>query len=152
MYRDSLAVGIDKLGRLAQTIGELRRVPRLTAMKAQTPILREVQRAFVEGHDPYGRPWVPLRTATLAIHGPPPLSRTLALAVGTDVSLMDGLKNGLLITLGAAYGYFHQVGFRHGKTRVPARRMLPQFGMPKRWREIVDQASKAAMAEIRGRK
>jgi len=59
------------------------------------------------------------------------------------------LKNGLAITLGRAYGYFHQVGFRHGRSRVPARRPLPQHGMPKRWREITVQAVKDAIAEIR---
>ena len=151
MYRDSLAVGIDKLGRLAVTIGELRRVPRLTAVKAQAPILRAVQDEFVKGQDPYGRPWAPLRPSTLAIHGPPPLSRSLTLAVDTDVSLLDGIKNGLAITLGAAYGYFHQVGFRHGRSTVPPRRPLPQFGMPRAWREIIERATKAAIDEIRSK-
>jgi hypothetical protein len=152
MYRDSLAAGIDKLGRLATTIGELRRVPRLTAVKAQAPLLRAVQDEFVKGQDPYGRPWAPLRPSTLAIHGPPPLSRSLTLAVDTDVSLLDGIKNGLAITLGAAYGYFHQVGFRHGKGHVPARKILPERGMPRRWREILERAAKEAIAEIRGHK
>jgi hypothetical protein len=149
MYRGDLAQGIDRIGKLAELMGTLRGVPRLAALKAQTPILRAVQEEFVKGQDPYGRPWAPLRPATLAIHGPPPLSRTLALAVDTDVSLLDGLKNGLAITLGRAYGYFHQVGFRHGRSMVPARRPLPQHGMPKRWREITVQAVKDAIAEIR---
>ena len=151
MYRHDLATGIDKLGKLADVIGKLRDVPRLAAVKAQTPILRAVQEEFVEGQDPYGRPWATLKPETLAIHPPPPLSRSLALAVDTDVTLLDGLKNGLAVTLGRAYGYFHQIGFRHGRSTVPPRRPLPQFGMPRAWREIIERATKAAIDEIRSK-
>jgi len=49
MYRDSLAAGIDKLGRLATTIGELRRVPRLTAVKAQTWIAEQLLIEYRDG-------------------------------------------------------------------------------------------------------
>jgi len=111
MYKGDLAQGIDKIGKLAELMGTLRGVPRLAAIKAQTPILRAVQEEFVKGQDPYGRPWAPLRPATLAIHGPPPLSRTLALAVDTDVSLLDGLKNGLAIALGEPTAIFTKSGF-----------------------------------------
>jgi len=59
MYKGDLAQGIDKIGKLAELMGTLRGVPRLAAIKAQTPILRAVQEEFVKGQDPYGRPWRP---------------------------------------------------------------------------------------------
>jgi len=153
MYRDSLAAGIDKLGRLATTIGELRRVPRLTAVKAQTWIAEQLLIEYREGQDPYGRPWAPLRPATLAIHGPPPLTRSGMLRVDTAVRLLEGARNGLMLEAGRDYAYFHQVGFRHrGGKDVPARKIFPDRGMPRRWREILERAAKEAIAEIRGHK
>ena len=144
MIRASLMQAPSAMGNLVKQLEELARVPRKTAVIAAPQIDREIRLQFSEGKDPYGRTWAKLRPATLAKHGPPPLTDTRALRSGTHAYAARSNYAGIRIRLGEPYGYFHQVGFRVGKTRVPARRVLPQFGMPAKWREILIASAKRA--------
>jgi len=136
-------------GRLQRELERLARTPRRVAVIAAPQITRELGREFAHGADPYGHAWTPLRPSTLQKHGPPPLTHTGALAGRTRAMVRDGNRAGIHIVLGRAYGYFAQAGFRVGKTRVKPRRILPERGMPARWREILVAAFRQATREAR---
>lgn len=155
MIRGDAMLGIHEIGRLQETIRRLSDLPRATAEEAQEPINRLLQEQFRNGTDPYGRPWAPVKASTLELRkesrDPTPLTDTRDLRDGTTVEVRAGGRAGLVIKLGAAYGYFHQVGFRAGKTNVPPRRVLPQFGLPASWRLALRQAAqRAARRAVRG--
>jgi len=152
MIRGNAMVGLAAIGRLKETIRRLSDLPRATAVEAKAPIDKLIRAEFRDGLDPYGRPWAPLAASTLARgRRPPPLTDTRVLRDGTTVSLRGGGRAGLLIKLGAPYGYFAQVGFRVGKTRVPPRRVLPQYGLPVAWKlALRDAARRAARKAVRG--
>lgn len=143
-------LAVAELGRLVDTIDRLSRVPRRVATIAAPQIEAELKKQFYAGLDPYGRPWRPLRPATIAKgRTPPPLTDTKALRDGTKARAVPGGRAGIRITLGAFYGFFHQVGFRVGRTRVGPRRILPQFGMPATWMRILRDASRQAFREAK---
>jgi hypothetical protein len=138
---------IASIGRLQQTLNTLARVPRRIAVLAAPQIQERLLDEFRSGANPYGRPWAPLRPSTLRKHGPPPLTDTGALKHGTRAFVMRGNRAGIHIVLGERYGFFHQVGFRTRGRRVPPRRILPQFGIPRTWRAVLDSCAKQAAQE-----
>jgi hypothetical protein len=115
-------------------------------------VTKLVQDQFDKGVDPYGRPWAPLAASTLAKgRRPPPLTETRRLREGTRAYVMRAHYAGLRVVVGAPYGYFHQVGFRVGRTKVKPRRILPQFGLPRAWSDALRAASRQAASEaVRG--
>lgn len=134
-----------------RALEELARMPRKLAMTA-TPMLSGLLRnQFFAGVDPYGTKWAPLKPSTLRQHSPPPLTATGALKSGTKVEPMSGGRAGIKITVGAPYGAFHQLGFRVGRTKVPARRILPNRGLPAAWREILNRQAKFIADRAAGR-
>ena len=150
MIRGNAMACIGALGTLERTLERLRDVPRRAADLAAPQIDAMIQEQFRAGVDPYGRPWAPLRPSTIARgRRPPPLTDTGSLRNGTRARPGRGGRAGVWIQLGAAYGYFAQVGFTVGRTRVPPRRILPQFGMPKAWtfalRQSCSQAARTAV-------
>lgn len=155
MIRGDAMVGLQEIGRLTDAIRKLSDLPRAVALDAAPELNREIGREFSEARDPYGRPWAPVKPSTLArrrvSRGGPPLTDTRQLRDGTTVEPRAGGRAGLLIRLGAAYGYFHQVGFRAGKTSVPARRILPQFGLPAFWRRVLEDSARRCARRIMGR-
>jgi phage gpG-like protein len=140
--------GIEAIGRLKDTIRKLSDLPRATAVEAQEPINRLLRAEFRSGTDPYGQPWEPVKPQTIerrrVSRASTPLTDTRKLASGTRVELRLGNRAGLLIVTGAPYAYFHQVGFRAGRTPVPARRVLPQFGLPAGWKLVLRDAARRA--------
>jgi hypothetical protein len=145
MISGSAMVGIAQIGRLKETIRRLSDLPRKVAVEAKPGIEKLLRAEFRAGVDPYGKPWAPLALATLKKgRTPPPLTDTESLRDGTTVTLRSGGRAGLTIALGAAYGYFAQVGFRVGQTRVPPRRVLPQFGLPVGWKIVLRDAARRA--------
>lgn len=133
-----------QIGRLEKVLDRLMDLPRKVAAEAKPEIDRLLRQQFRQGLDPYGRPWAPLRPATLAMgRRSPPLTDTRRLREGTKVLLGGGNRAGLRVQVGSAYGYFHQVGFRNARTgrMVPARRILPQFGMPREWSAALRRAA-----------
>lgn len=145
MIRGNAMAAIGSIGRLGQLLDRLMDLPRKVAAEAKPEIDRLLRRQFAAGVDPYGRPWAPLRPATIATgrRAPPLTGFTRELRGGTGVILGGGNKAGLRVRLGAPYGYFHQVGYRNARTgrKVPARRILPQFGMPVAWNMALRRAA-----------
>jgi hypothetical protein len=151
MIRGDAMVGIEAIGRLKQTIRKLSDLPRAVAVEAKPTIDRLLKEGFLNGKDPYGRPWAPLKASTIAKgRTPPPLTDTRALRKGTKVQVRSGLRPGLLLLTGP-HGYFHQVGFRVYKTRVPARRVLPQYGLPASWKIALRDAARRCARRAVGR-
>lgn len=128
---------------LMRTVEELAYVPRKVAAIAAPKLSRLLQAEFRSGTDPYGRPWRRLSRATLARgRHPPPLTDTGRLRNGTGAK--QG-RAGIVLTVGAPYGKFHQYGTRH----MPARRILPAFGMPASWRQALDDAAQQSIREAK---
>lgn len=136
----------EALRRVRRVVDEMGRLPGRLSQAAAPALTDELQRQFAEGRDPYGYPWAPLKPSTLRKHGPPPLTDTRRLRDGTKAVAM---RAGIKLIAGAPYGAFHQLGFRVGRTRVPARRILPNLGMPRAWREILDRTAKRLAQEAR---
>lgn len=148
VIRASLMSAPAAFGKLEKVLERLAYVPRKVAIIAAPQITRELRKEFRAGRDPYGTPWAPLRPSTLAKgRTPPPLTDSDALAGGTKAMVRDGNRAGIHIVLGAKYGYFAQAGFRVGKTKVKPRRILPERGMPAKWREIIVSAARRAVRE-----
>jgi hypothetical protein len=152
MIRGDAMAGVAAMGQLKATLRRLAEVPRKVAAEAQPKLDALIQAQFRAGVDPYGNPWAPLRPATLARgRHPPPLTDTTKLRDGTKVLLAPGNAMGLRLVVGAAYGYFAQAGFRVGPTKVPPRRILPQFTFPKAWKAVLDEAARACARRAVGR-
>lgn len=149
MIRASLMSAPSAMGKLVAVLEGLARVPRRVAVIAAPQITRELRMQYRKGLDPYGQPWAKLRPATLKKHGPPPLTDSGVARDGTVATVRDGNRAGIHIRLGAQYLYFAQVGFRVGKTKVKPRRILPQHGMPARWREILKASARQALQDAR---
>ena len=151
MIRGDAMRGVEAIGQLKATIRRLAELPRRVAELAQEPLTRELQLEYRNGTDPYGTPWAPVTAKTLAKRrvkkSPPPLTDTAEMCDGTLVEIQRGNRAGLLLKTGAPYAYFHQVGFRVGRTIVPARRVLPQFGLPVGWKSILRDAARRAARE-----
>ena len=152
MIRGDAMVGIEAIGRLQQTIRRLSDLPRATAEEAQEPLNRLLREEFRNGTDPYGRAWAPVKPSTIARRlrskSATPLTDTGAGRDGTGVDLREGGRAGLTIRTGAPYLYFHQVGFRVGRTQVPARPVLPDRGLPASWRRVLDAAARRAARRL----
>lgn len=155
MIRGDAMVGIEQMGQLKGVIRKLLELPRRTAEEAKPEIDAALREQFRAGTDPYGRSWAPVKPSTIARRlmskSSTPLTDTRKLGDGTSVQLQGGTRAGLLIKVGAPYGYFHQVGFRVGRTAVPARRVLPEYGLPALWRRILDRAASRAARKLVGR-
>jgi hypothetical protein len=152
MIRGDAMVGIEAIGRLKGVVRRLAELPRKVAEEAKPGLDRLLREEFVNGTDPYGRAWAPLKPSTIARgRRPPPLDDTGTLKRGTTVELQRGRTPGLLLKTGAVYGYFHQMGFRIGTTKVPPRRVLPQYGLPAGWKIVLREAARrVALRAVRG--
>jgi hypothetical protein len=144
MIRVGRMQALSEIGRLQDTLRRLGQVPRKVAIIAAPKLSRLLTRQFRDGQDPYGKPWRPLRPSTLRKHGPPPLTASGRMARGTLAKAEGANRKGVRVLVGAPYGYFHQVGFRAHKTRVAARRILPQYGIPSAWRKVLDESMRQA--------
>lgn len=154
MIRANAMQAVAEIGRLEQVVRRLGEVPRKVATIAAPALTKLLQAQYREGVDPYGRPWAPLKPATLATgRRPPPLTGfTRTLKRGTRAEQPRANYAGIRLVGGAQYGYFHQVGYRNARTgrQVPARRILPQFGMPRAWSAVLSGAARQAARQARG--
>ena len=148
MIRVNRMQAIAELGRLKDTLDRLIQLPRRTATIAAPKLTALLQKQFRDGVDPYGRPWARLRPSTLAKHGPPPLTASGALRRGTRAEQPRANYAGIRLVVGERYGYFAQTGFRVGRTQVPPRRILPQYGMPSAWSAILKESARQAAKEL----
>lgn len=134
------ARALNRIAFLARAIDELALLPRKVALRAQPKLAAMVEQQFTSAVDPYGHKWQPITAQTkrrrLARPNAQPLTDTRTLRDGTTVSAQAGNRKGLVLKLGADYGYFHQVG----TSRMPARRIWPQYGLPHAWRVVILEA------------
>lgn len=129
-----------QMGRLAQTLARLDQVPRMVSVYAAPMIEREIQKEFAQGRDPHGRKWKRLATGK-----PSHLTETGKLRSNTRVRPMPGNRAGLRIMFGSRAGIagLHQTG----TANMPARRILPDKGMPASWKTALERAHRRAMQE-----
>ena len=101
---------------------------------------RETMRRFETETDPWGRPWAPLKPATLARrrHGG---SRILQ-----DTGRLKGsfhwrvTLDAAVVRAGVRYAAYHQFGTRSrstGRQIIPPRKMLPESPWPASYREAI---------------
>jgi hypothetical protein len=117
-------------GKLERTLGELDQLPRRLAAAVVPLVTKELQREFARGADPYGRKWTRLSTGK-----PSHLTKSTRLRTGTRAALMPGNSKGVRILFGsrARVASLHQSGTKH----MPARKILPERGMPASWRMAI---------------
>jgi hypothetical protein len=146
MIRGNAMAATASIAQLQRILDRLMELPRKMAAEVKPDLDRLLRKQFQQGTDPYGKTWAPLRPATIATgrRNPPLTGFTRRLRDGTHVRLGGGNRAGLRIQLGEPYGYFHQVGYKNARTgrRVPPRRILPQFGMPREWSAALTAAAK----------
>lgn len=127
-------------GKLERTLAELDQFPRRLAIAIAPAITKEIQREFANGQDPYGTRWKKLKSGK-----PSKLTLSGKLRQGSKATPMTGGRAGLRILLGARYAVFHQTGTR----KMPARKILPERGMPASWRMAIERESKKLLGRIR---
>lgn len=136
---------------LADILGELSTVPSRAAAEASGEINELIHQQFVQGADPYGRPWAPLAPATLAKgRAPPPLFDSGDMASETGARPAQGAGIELNVP---APGGFHQFGSRNvpWNTRNPARPILPDGDeLPEAWQAAIEKAVDNATARVMG--
>lgn len=134
------ALALNRIAFLARAIDELALLPRKVALRAQPKLAGMIRQQFVSTVDPYGHRWAPIAAQTKrrrkARPNAQPLTDTRRLRDGTSIAAQAGNRKGLVLRLGADYGYFHQVG----TVRMPARRIWPQYGLPHAWRVVILEA------------
>jgi hypothetical protein len=152
MIRGNAMRGIEAIGQLKGVLRRLSDLPRAVAVEAKPKIDKLLREGYQNGVDPYGNAWAPLKPSTLARgRHAPPLTDTRKLRDGTVSKLRSGLRAGLVLMTGAPYGYFAQVGFRVGRTSVPPRRILPQYGLPVGWKIVLHDAARKCARRAVGR-
>jgi len=148
MYRGNLAVAVSAMGKLDRMLVGMSSLPHRVAIDAAPKISALLFEEFKTGRNPYGQPWAPLAASTIAKGRRwPPLTDTRKLR---DGSLATARPGGISIRMGRSEWYFHQVGFRCGKTHVPARETLPSRGWPRRWLAAINESAVKTAREIQG--
>ena len=127
------------MGNLERTLARLDMLPRRVATLAAPAITRALKRQFAQGTDPYGRKWKRLATGK-----PSHLTESGRLRRGTRASPLPGRRAGVRILLGhIPIPIYHQTG----TVNMPARKILPERGMPRAWSEALKAAARKAMQE-----
>jgi hypothetical protein len=134
-----LSQALQWMGRLEHTLARLDVLPRKVSEIAAPEITKALQREFAQGADPYGRKWRKLATGK-----PSHLTESGRLRRGTRAAPLPGRRAGVRILLGAKYAVFHQTGTAH----MPARKILPERGMPASWNVAINRAMRKAFAEV----
>lgn len=135
MQSGNLAGALRSLGSLEKLIDELGTLPRKVAIDAAPRLTKLLRKQFADGTDPYGRRWARLANGR-ASH----LTETRRLRNQARATPMVGGRMGIRFSFGtrALIAFFHQ----HGTRNMPSRKILPQFGMPRAWREVLDASAR----------
>lgn len=148
MVRGNLAACLSSMGKLERMLDDLSQLPRKVAVEAAPQINALIQKQFAGGFDPYGRKWKGLAASTKKRgRKNPPLTASGKLKKGTKTSPLSGGRAGLRIVVGRSYGIFHQTGTKH----MPARKILPERGMPKTWSDILVQSAQKVARQALGK-
>lgn len=133
------------LGKLEANLRRLSEVPSQAAREAATSIQALIEQEYATGKDSTGRPWAPLRPATLAKgRTPPPLTATRAMRETTEVKPMAGA--GVSVTFEEDYASYHHTGTKN----MVARPVAPTGAFPKAWGDAIDSAVQNAMSRRLG--
>lgn len=137
----SMAGDFKGLGQLERNIGRLAAVPSQASRDAAERIHGRLQEQFDRGVDPYGKPWAPLRPATIRRgRTSPPLTNTREMRDHElEVSPLPGAGIGVTFNPEAP-ALFHQ----KGTSRMAARPILPTGTLPAGWNQDLKDASAAA--------
>lgn len=127
-------------GKLERVLGELNDLPRRLAIAAAPGITKELKKEFSSGADPYGRRWKKLKSGK-----PSHLTKSRKLRNGTRAAPMPGNRKGIRIILGAKYAIYHQTG----TYKMPARKILPERGMPAAWRMILQREARNLLKRVK---
>jgi hypothetical protein len=131
---------ISRMGRLAENIGKLARVPSRASARVAEEIKGLIENQFATGTDPYGNTYKPLTEYTLSKRtqtSEPPLTDTGTMRDSLRVEPMRAA--GVSITI-AHPGEDHQTGWSGAQGSGPARPVLPPGPLPRTWRDKIDQA------------
>ncbi len=131
---------ISHMGKLADRILDLARVPARASRAAADGIRARIATEFETGTDPYGARWAPLEEFTLEKRtqtSEPPLTDTGTMRDTLDVRPMAHAGVSISIAHPAAP---HQTGWEGSQGSGPARPILPSGDMPATWRAEIDAA------------
>ncbi len=133
-----------QMGRLSETLARLDALPRKVAEYAAPEITKAIKMQFRTGTDPYGRRW-----KRLADGRPSHLHETGRLERETRAAPLPGRRSGLRIIMGkmgkrGRNPVVHQLG---NPPIMPARKILPERGMPAAWNVAIKRALRLAWRE-----
>lgn len=130
---------ISGMGRLADRLADLARVPSRAAARVSKEIEGLIVSEFAEGEDPYGTAWKPLAKSTLERgRTPPPLTDTRDMLKSLRVAPLPRAGVGITIDHPAAP---HQTGWHGERGNGPARPILPaRSELPEEWVDAIDAA------------
>jgi phage gpG-like protein len=137
-----LDAGIAAMRRAAKAVAQLSRVPSQASATAAPKIAALINAEFDSEADPYGHAWAPHAEGTIKRWGEHNiLILTDVMREGIRVEPTSGA--GIAITIDAPYAAFHQVG----TVNMPARPVLPSYGLPARWKRAIEESVNAAALE-----
>lgn len=117
-----------QLADASRIASQIAAIPSKAAKPSARAIDVLIQKQFTLGRDPFGKPWARLRPATRAKgRRPPPLTDTGKFR--GEVRVKPTQSAGIIITMPAIPGRFHQDGTRNMKRR----QVLPETTLPKTW-------------------
>jgi hypothetical protein len=128
----------------ARSLRQLAKVPAKIAKPVAKRLKKDQERYFNLGVDPYGRPWAPLKPATLAKgRHPPPLTDTRKGRRGIKFTPAKGA--GVQIRSFVSY----MAGHMRKTANRAARKFLPENRLPRKWQEITqDEYTKAVKRHL----
>lgn len=116
-----------------RALRDLAKVPSRVSANYAERLRQELDQQFSQGVDAYGRPWAPLKPATLKKgRHPPPLTDTGHMSRNVTVLPMQGAGVRLVSTVD--YSVYHQ----EGTSNMVARPFFPTNVLPAKWRKILD--------------
>lgn len=143
---------LSKLQQLAENLRRLAGVPSRMSRTAAVGIAVKIKEQFESGTDPYGNAWAPLAQSTLdqtPNRRGGPLVNTAAMSEGVVVVPMRGAGISIKFTVKGDIAAIHQ----SGTSRMPSRKVLPEYGMPASWEEVLRRAGEEAFGdEFTGKK
>ena len=118
-----------QIATIRAALRELQKVPSRAAKRVEQYLNDRLQEMFDRGVDPYGNAWAPLLPSTVQRKKGDARILQRSDEMRGDTYARAASKSGINIHVGGA-GYWHQTGTAH----MVARRILPQFGLPAKWR------------------
>lgn len=123
---NELRYAIDRVSRLADDASD-------AYESIGNKFINRVKRQFRGSVDPYGKPWAPLkRRAGQPLRDTGRLMRSFTYLVA---------NNQMYFGTNVVYGKYHQEGTRY----TPARKFLPDKGVPAKWRRDIEQSFARAL-------